>query len=55
LAFTKEASLWGRATGRSAKGELAVLPSEIEQLPDLSGFLKIASTGWARHVRYSSI
>lgn len=33
--------------------EPAVLPSEIEQLPDLAGYLKLAATPQWRHVRLS--
>jgi hypothetical protein len=44
---------WRRSTNVSEQyvTEAAVLPSEIEQLPDLAGYLKTASSRAWRRVR----
>ncbi len=46
---------WRRSTHVSEQHvtEAAVMPSQIEQLPDLSGYLKTASSGCWRRVRLS--
>jgi len=42
------------STSRQFVTESAVLPSQIEQLPDLEAYLKIASTPEWRRVRLTS-
>ena len=48
---TRQPDKWGSSTTTSEQRvvENAVLPSEIEQLPDLAGYLKLASSpAWQR-------
>jgi hypothetical protein len=43
-----------KSTSHQYVTESAVLPSQIEQLPDLEGFLKFASTREWKRVRLST-